>query len=276
MARKVVAAGGRRTRPGGRREPHPSRVEIRRRDGGLELRVDDTFASWYRPGETCTRSVWDAIAVPVLALPAARRRRIAILGLGGGSVARVVRALAPRAELVGVEISARVLRTARRVFGLDALGVRTVRADARDWLRAASEPFDAILDDVFVGCGPRVRKPSWHGDEGLSLMAGRLAPGGLLVTNTLDEWRGVAEAVRVRFPAALLIEVDDYDNRIVVGGPAGLTGRRLRIAAAADPLLGPSCRAFRFRSLRPRGQRRGAVAGSAVTATPASVRPRSR
>ena len=232
------------------RERPPARVEIRRRDGGLELRVDDTFASWYQPGETCTRSVWDAIAAPVLALPPHRRRRIAILGLGGGSVARVVRALAPEAELVGVEISDRVIRAARRAFGLDSLGVKAVRADARDWLRGGGDRFDAILDDVFVGRGREVRKPAWHAEEGLEGMRRRLAPGGLLVTNTLDEWRAVARAVRERFPAAVLIEVADYDNRIVVGGPAGLTGRRLRRAVEADPVLGPSCPALRFRSLR--------------------------
>ena len=41
---------------------------------GRELRVEGTFASWYTPGSHVTRSVWDAIAAPVLALPPRRRR----------------------------------------------------------------------------------------------------------------------------------------------------------------------------------------------------------
>jgi spermidine synthase len=57
---------------------------------------------------------------------------VLVLGLGAGSAARLVRALAPRARIVGGERSAEVLRAARRHFGLDALGVEVVHADARD------------------------------------------------------------------------------------------------------------------------------------------------
>ena len=70
--------------------------------GARTLVVDETFASFYRPGELATGCVWDAIAAPLLWLPPRRRRKILILGLGGGSVARLARAIAPEAEIVGV------------------------------------------------------------------------------------------------------------------------------------------------------------------------------
>ena len=54
------------------------------------------FASWWTPGSEVTGGVWDALAAPVLLLPPARRRSLLVLGLAGGSVARVLRALAPR------------------------------------------------------------------------------------------------------------------------------------------------------------------------------------
>ena len=64
-------------------------------------------------------------------MPPARRRRVLILGLGGGSVARVVRALAPRAKIVGVEMNGAVLRAARRHLDLDAL-LKAARARGTD------------------------------------------------------------------------------------------------------------------------------------------------
>jgi len=63
-------------------------------DGGNLMaleRIDGTFASWYEPGRAVTGSVWDALAAPILLLPRARRSRVLILGLGGGSAARIVR-----------------------------------------------------------------------------------------------------------------------------------------------------------------------------------------
>ena len=104
----------------------PSRVEVRVGRRGRALRINGTFASWYEPGRSGTGSVWDALAAPLLLLPPARRRSVLILGLGGGSVARIVRALAPRAEIVGVELDSEVVGAAREHFDLDDLRIRVV------------------------------------------------------------------------------------------------------------------------------------------------------
>src|SRR6185295_2505995 len=98
--------------------PNAQRVFVEKRRGGLSLRVDGTFASSYRPGSPLTGSVWDALAAPLAWLPPARRRSVLVLGLGGGSAARLVRAIAPECRVVGVESSAEVLDAARRWFEL--------------------------------------------------------------------------------------------------------------------------------------------------------------
>jgi spermidine synthase len=230
---------------GGRR----ARVSVRAHGGGLELRVDGTFASFLVPGRATTGSVWDALAVPLLLLPPRRRRRVLVLGLGGGSAARLVRALAPDAHVVGVELDAEVLRVARRRLGLDALGLEVVRADARAFLAAERRRFDAILEDVFVGRGRRVRKPDWLPEPGLALAARRVARGGILASNALDEAAAVQRAMRRLFPARLRVEIEGYDNRIVVGGAAGLSGRALRRRARAEPLLAHALPRLSFRTL---------------------------
>jgi spermidine synthase len=229
------------------REERP-RVRIDDSGGTRALVVDETFASSYTPGQRATHCVWDAIAAPLLWLSPKRHRRILILGLGGGSVARLARAIAPDAEIVGVEFDPEVVRLARAYLELDSLDVRIEIADALDWLKTAKGRFDAILEDVFIGHGDDVHKPDWIPEPGLRLAQARLAQGGVLVSNTLDEYASVARALRSKFPALVEIETEDYDNRVLVAGSEGLTGASLRRCVASSPILRESLAILSFRS----------------------------
>jgi spermidine synthase len=226
-----------------------SRVEVEVGPCGRTLRVDGTFASWYAPGRVTTGSVWDAIAVPLLLLPPARRRSVLILGLGAGSAARVVRALAPGARIVGVERDRAVLRAARRWFDLDDLGLEVVEADAQVFLRRSRRRFDAILEDVFVGRGRAVRKPEWLPVPGLAIAARRLARNGVLVSNAIDEAPAVAREMRRHFAVTLGVGVAGYDNRVVVGARRGHGARVLRAAVGREEVLAATLRRLSFRTL---------------------------
>lgn len=248
-----------------RRGRERSRVHVKHGPEGRQLIVDGTLASFYRDTGPATGSVWDAIAAPLLWLPPARRRRILLLGVGGGSVARIARALAPGAQIVGVELDREVVRVARRWFELDALDLELVVDDALGFLRRERRRFDAVLEDVFVGRGDDVHKPDWIPHPGHELSVARLESGGLLVSNTLDEAGRVAGSLCATFPAVVRIEIEDYDNRVLVAGPEGLSARALRSAVAADSLLSGSLPALRFRSeSRPlvSARRRGTAARS--------------
>jgi len=229
------------------REQRANRVEVKQSGKARALRIDGTFASWYQPGMAITGSVWDALAAPLLLLPKPRRNRVLILGLGGGSAARVVRALAPKARITGVEIDAGVVRAARRWFDLDGLGVEVVKDDARHYLERTRRRFDLILDDVFVGNRRTVRKPEWLPDPGLVLAAGQLRPGGILVSNAIDEAALVAREMRRIFASTLQIEIEDYDNRVVVGAGFPLSGRGLRTALERNPTLSTTAKRFKIR-----------------------------
>ena len=191
---------GREERPRARRARAPRpRIRVEEGGGTRTLVVDETFASFYRPGEIATHCVWDAIAAPILWLPPKRRRRILVLGLGGGSVARIARALAPRAEIVGIEFEPEVVRLARRHLDLDETGVEVAIADARAWIEAESKKtsrYDAILEDVFVGAGDDVHKPDWIPDPMHAQAFSMLAPGGVFVSNTLAGGAVDARALR--------------------------------------------------------------------------------
>ena len=229
------------------REPRANRVAVRHSGKGRTLRIDGTFASWYEPGKEVTGSVWDALAAPLLLLPKPRRERVLILGLGGGSAARVARALAPRARITGVEIDAEVVRAARRWFDLDGLGVEVVKGDAWRYLERTRRRFDVIFDDVFVGNRRNIHKPDWLPDPGLALAAGQLRPGGILVSNAIDEAASVAREMRRLFASTLQITIEDYDNRVVVGAGFPISGRALRAALTRNPTLAATARRFKIR-----------------------------
>jgi len=234
-------ATGRRRRAGG------AHIVVRDGARGRELLVDGTFASFYRPGEITTGSVWDALAAPVLALSPARRRSVLLLGLGGGSAARVVRALAPDARIVGVELDREVVVTARRWFDLDALGLEVVVADARQFLARERTRFDAVLEDVFVGPASRVRKPEWLPEPGLRQAAARVARGGVLATNTIREAPAAIRTMRELFGEGVAIGVHGYHNRIVAGGAGLHDGRALRARIAASEVLRATVPLLRLR-----------------------------
>jgi spermidine synthase len=151
---------------------------------------------------------------------------------------------------VGVEQNRDVLEAARRWLDLDALGVEVVEADAREYLARARRRFDLVVEDIFVGRGRAVYKPSWLSSPGLELARQRLAPRGLLVCNTIDESSTMLRVLRRLFPATVGIEVEDYDNRVLVAGPKKLEARALRRAVRADPILRATLPRLSFRTLR--------------------------
>ncbi len=231
----------------GRAQPS-ARVRVRTRGSRRELRVDGTLASSFTPGCVATRSVWDALAGALLALPPERRRRVLLVGLGAGSAARIARALAPEARIVGVELDADVVEAARRWFELDALGIEVVIGDARDYLAARGPRFDAILEDVFIGVEAELRKPEGFPLPALAHAQRRLAPGGVLASNTIDEGPAVRRTLAARFARVVEIGVAEHDNRIYVASDAPLSARSLRASLARCPILSPTLPQLRFRA----------------------------
>lgn len=240
-----------------RRTARP-RVRVQAGPHGRELIVDETFASLLRDDGPATGCVWDAIAAPALLLQGRRAPRVLILGFGGGSAARIVRALLPDARIVGVELDPDVVRAAREHFALDAVGAELHVADALGFLRGERRRYDLILEDVFVGYGDAVHKPDWIPHPAHDLARARLRDGGILVSNTIDERARVENALASAFACVLRIDVEDYDNRILVASDAPLDARALRARVAGCPVLGETLPLLRLRAARPHpGDRSG-------------------
>jgi spermidine synthase len=210
------------------------RLEVRHVRGGLELRIDGTQASVHRPGRALTGVVWWALASPILLLPHDRPRRVLLLGLAAGSVARALRALDAEAEIVGVELDPEVLRLARLHFDLDRLRIELVAGDALEYMRRERRRFDLIVEDLFIGPPRSVRKPEWVAGEGYRLIRRRLLPGGYVVANTIHETAAVVRAMRP-FGGVVSLQVGGHWNEVLVSGRDLPAPRAMRKALARRP-----------------------------------------
>jgi spermidine synthase len=81
-----------------------------------------------------------------------RARSFLILGLGGGSIPRMLRAACPEATIEAVEIDPAVPEIARRFFQLgDSLRLEIHSDDAAAYVARRGRKYDSIVMDAYVG-----------------------------------------------------------------------------------------------------------------------------
>ena len=227
------------------------------------LIIDDTLASLHSPDSLTTNGPWDAMAAPAL-YHKGKNPRVLILGLGGGSVARVISAICPEATMVGVECDAEVLKVAKEEFGLgDIPNLEIIKEDALTYLRGLTEAnkYDIIIDDVFVGIGEDSNKPVWLPHPGYDLIAsGEFLDKehGVLVCNTISNPERIENGLKELFPENDLFNIqqrEDYDNVVFVSSPGKDMGTKLKKAIESDPVLG----SFSFESMEFESEKEGII-----------------
>ncbi len=172
--------------------------------------------------------------------------RIAMIGLGGGSLARCCRRALPDADFTAVELSAGVIAL-RDAFGVppDGPRFRVLHGDGADWVRAPDAPLDVLLVDGFDRAGqPAALCSATFYDA----CAARLAEGGVLVVNLNADSTGYGSYVRRMLDTfagnLVVVETDDRQNKIVFASKGGafppsaeVLRARAEVFVAADPAL---------------------------------------
>jgi spermidine synthase len=74
-----------------------------------------------------------------------------ILGLGGGTNAKLVRKFWSKAEITGIEINPLFIELGRKYLGLDKTKVKIKIRDAFDFVKKDKQKYDLILVDTYVG-----------------------------------------------------------------------------------------------------------------------------
>ena len=144
-------------------------------------------------------------------------KRIAMIGLGGGSLAKYCRRRLPATDFTAVEISHQVVAL-RREFGIPDDGplFRVVAADGADFVRRQRKTFDVLLIDGFDSSGQpeTLCSPAFY-----DCCRDCLRRGGVLAVNLCadDNACGVyLDRIRTAFSGkAVAVDADDGGNTIV-------------------------------------------------------------
>jgi spermidine synthase len=160
-------------------------------------------------------------------------RRIAMIGLGGGSLAKACYRCLPNCDITVVEIDPEVIAL-REKFHIppDDPRFRVICADGVDYLATAGTQPDVLLVDGFDSKGlPQALSEKAFYDS----CRARLGVGGLLVANLCDNSRAFATLVQ-RIAGS-------FDGQ-AIAIPAERRGNRV-VFASADPAFPPSFEALK-------------------------------
>lgn len=147
-------------------------------------------------------------------------QRIAMIGLGGGSLAKYCRLKLPDSDFTAVELSPEVIAL-RHQFGVpdDSDRFRVLCTDGAEFVRREFDALDVLMVDGFNSNG---QPPQLCSAEFYENCQGALRAGGILVVNLCADDTGYGRYV-ARISAAfderaVVVEADEGDNKIVFAG----------------------------------------------------------
>lgn len=144
-----------------------------------------------------------------------RPKRVLIVGLGGGSLAKFCHRHLPRARITAVEIDPLVIAMGEAFCLPRDERLTIVQGDAADYLPLSEADTDVLLLDGFdaEGISSRLNQPTFY-----QAARRRLRPGGVLVANlagSKDHWQPHLAMLRAAFEDQLiLVRVAGQDNHV--------------------------------------------------------------
>lgn len=135
----------------------PQILEIVKSKYSGEIKVIRSFGDTYISTGYLTQSgglvkdVWKPV-LKTLHSQLSTFNSVLILGLAGGTVARMLNKAFPGAQITGVEIDPTMIALGKKYLGLDNIpNLKIVIADAKSYLISHNSYFDLILVDLYLG-----------------------------------------------------------------------------------------------------------------------------
>ena len=199
----------------------------------LSVNSPEIVQSLHRHDGAPTGAYWDALALaPALAEAPGAAPRVLFLGVAGGAAVTAAARIWPAMRAQGVEIDPGITDVARRRFGL-AIPVAT--ADARRFVAAPGDAYDAILIDLYATGQVPVHVAT---REFFAAVAARLAPGGVVAMNVYGAGQPtlvtapLAATLGAVFPTVLAADLGDGNTMLLAwAGAVTLAEARARLAA---------------------------------------------
>lgn len=185
-----------------------------------------------------TDSVFDALAAGI-AMHTAERPEVGLLGFAGGGIVAPLRAMSSKAVVSACDLDPSGWAIFRELSSAWCGEVAMQECDAVDWLRSGRKRFDVIVEDLScLGEDEEETKPAISVTTVPERIRRRLCPDdGLVITNLLPvpgvSWRSLQQQVAAPWPRAVIVDLDEWENRILFAGPgvprARELGRRLAV-----------------------------------------------
>ena len=178
-------------------------------------------------------------AMAAALVAAAGAERLLVIGLGGGSLIRVLHARLQRARIDAVEIDPEVIRLAAEWFGVvPTARLRVIEADGLRFIEDEGEPYDLVWLDAFLlptapGTDASGVPQALQAEAFLRRLRARLRPGGVAAFNVhhTPTYRGRVDAIASVFPHVAVAWPRGSTELVVLAGDAPLTPDLLRARA---------------------------------------------
>lgn len=204
-------------------------MKITRTKHGLRMSQHGVVISELRTTPGPTHSVFDVLAALIAVL--APVGRVGVLGFAGGGMMAPLRHLGVKRTIDSVDLDRTGYDLFRRHCPAWSHFVNWQQADALAWLRQQPRDFGLLLDDLSVPGDGDVFKPAISWRELPALIRRRLRPAGIGVFNLLPPaqggWDSHLKQTIGGFRAARIIELAEFENRILIAGDALPSARAL-------------------------------------------------
>jgi len=237
----------------------PKFMKITTTRRGLRLSQHGVVISELRTSNGPTHSVFDVLAAVIAVLKPLGR--VGILGFAGGGMMAPLRALGVQSTIDSVDLDRAGYDLFRKYCSEWVSGISWQQADAVEWLRQQAPEFGLLMDDLSISSDGDVIKPSITWNLLPELIRERLRPGGVAVFNLMlpphGTWNPDLKRIAGGFGTARIIELDEFENRILIAGGDLPSARTLGVGLreALRRLRSRQAGRIRLRRVHSNGQR---------------------
>jgi spermidine synthase len=236
------------------------RYEVRSAGNSVRLYTNGVFHSQYNAKNPISGNLWDLLMLPGFFYKPGHIQRVLVLGVGGGTVIRLLNHYLEPQEIVGVELNPVHLQVARDYFGVTSKQAKLIQADAITWIKNYQGPaFDMIIDDLFGEADGEPTRAAKANASWFDQLLSHLTPNGLVVMNFIsqDELKACAyfsnQRIRHRFKSAFRFTIPRYENVVAAFTRPVTTSQKLRNnlikTTDLDPKAGTSGLEYQIRRL---------------------------
>lgn len=230
------------------RESAYNYIQVVKVGSQIQLVLNEGLAvhSIYDPNAILTGGPWDYFMVaPFFNNPPfspQQVKRVVIIGLGAGTIARELTAIYGPIPIDGVEIDGEIVQLGRQYFDMNEPNLHMIVQDGRYFLRTTAQHYDEIAIDAYQQPYVPFQLTTV---EFFREVRAHLTSTGVAAINagrTRTDFRLVdtlAETMRAVFPNVYIIDTGFYDNSLVIGTnqPTNLINFWANSRSLTNPLL---------------------------------------